>query len=58
MSKETLREKRRRKNLTLAQVARRVGVSIASVSAWENGTRVPKEKHALRWSRALAGGAR
>lgn len=53
MTKETLRARRRRKDLTLAQVARRVGVSIASVSAWERGERRPKDKHAKAWEKAL-----
>jgi len=48
-----LRAKRRKLNLTLAQVARRVGVSIASVSAWERGERFPKVSHARVWVRAV-----
>lgn len=48
-----LREVRRQKNLTQAEVARRMGFSLARYSAIERNKKVPSVKLALKLARAL-----
>ncbi len=50
---EQLRARRRARNLTLAALARLLGVSAATVCLWERGTRKPSADSAARWVKAL-----
>jgi transcriptional regulator with XRE-family HTH domain len=50
-----LREYRRRHRLTLARLARRVGVSEGAISRYETGARVPCFPVMARITRATAG---
>lgn len=40
--------------LSLGEMARAVGVSVATVSRWEAGERQPTGEGAVRWARRLA----
>ena len=48
------RQSREAAGVTAADIARVVGVSRQSVSAWESGREVPTVPHALAYGRALA----
>ena len=43
MNKEEIREKRSILNLSQEQMARRVGVSVATVQRWEKGQHTPSQ---------------
>jgi transcriptional regulator with XRE-family HTH domain len=50
---ERLRELRRRRLLTQAELAQRVGVSLQSVQAWEWGKSEPRLRHIRRLAEVL-----
>ena len=54
LASHTSRESREAAGVTAADIARVIGVSRQSVSAWECGREVPTIPHALAYGRALA----
>lgn len=50
---ERIRELRERRNLTLQQLAERIGVSHQSVQSWETGKSAPKNKRLQQIAQAL-----
>ena len=50
----TARAIRQRAGVTLAEMARTVGVTESTMSRWESGQRNPRGEAALRWMEALA----
>ena len=54
LASDAARESREGAGVTAADIARVIGVSRQSVSAWECGREVPTVSHALAYGRALA----
>jgi len=54
LASDAARESREAAGVTAADIARVIGVSRQSVSAWERGREVPTIPHALAYGRALA----
>jgi DNA-binding XRE family transcriptional regulator len=54
LASDAARESREAAGVTAADIARVVGVTRQSVSAWERGREVPTIAHALAYGRALA----
>ena len=54
LASHAARQSREAAGVTAADMARVVGVSRQSVSAWETGREVPTIPHALAYGRALA----
>ena len=54
LASHAARQSRETAGVTAADIARVIGVTRQSVSAWENGREVPTIPHALAYGRALA----
>lgn len=47
------REQRKRRHLTLREVADAIGSSPSTIQRWEKGVSAPRAAYALRWADAL-----